>query len=435
TVGFFDSVFQTGEEALAETMQRLDPAIVGVSALVIGRDTAREQIRLAKEQGRTVIAGGPDPSIVPGTYLRYGADYVVMGEGEYTALELMDSLTGRSGRAVEEIQGIAYLRDGELRFTKARDKIKDLDSLPWPARDLLDMAPYFTAWRNRHGYSSVHLLTSRGCPFRCNWCSKGVYGKTFRARDPHDVAKEMRWLVDAYQPERLWIADDLIGVQKKWVSAWKDAVLEADATIPFECLSRADLLTPQMVHELRQIGCFRIYFGAESGSQRILDAMQKDTNVEDIYAAAAMLKEAGIERGFFMMLGYPPEDRSDIKLTIKMLMEIVPEMVGFSVAYPLEGTPFHEKVKAQMPVQTQQWRGGNENRVLFDATYSTRFYGAMIQYIQARLRLARRTRIDRRVPLDLARVAYYRLVAARARRTKRRPARPLAGPGFSHTGS
>jgi anaerobic magnesium-protoporphyrin IX monomethyl ester cyclase len=329
-VAFFDSVFQHDEEGLCAAMQRLDPQYVGVSALVIGRDTAREQIRAAKDQGRTVIAGGPDPSIVPGTYLRYGVDYVVVGEGELTMHELMDSLTGRTDRPVADINGIAYLRDGELKYSKARDRIKDLDALPWPARDLMDMSPYLAAWRKRHGYSSMHLLTSRGCPFRCNWCSKGVYGKAFRARNPRDVAREMRWLADTYQPERLWIADDLIGVQKPWVSSWADAVREVDAVIPFECLSRADLLTPEMVQELQSIGCFRIYFGAESGSQRVLDAMQKDTKVEDIYAAAAMLKDAGIERGFFMMLGYPPEDRTDIKRTVKMLMDIVPEMVGFS---------------------------------------------------------------------------------------------------------
>jgi radical SAM superfamily enzyme YgiQ (UPF0313 family) len=435
SVACFDSVFERDERALAARAQELDPPFVGLSALVIGRNTAREQICLLKAQGRTVIAGGPDPTIVPGIYLKdYGADYVVVGEGEHTALELMETLSGRSARPIEEIQGIAYLRDGELRFTKAREKIKDLDSLPWPARDLIDFSPYLSAWRARHGYSSVHLLTSRGCPFRCNWCSKGVYGKTFRARDPNDVAREMRWLIDTYQPERLWIADDLLGVQKRWVHAWHDAVLEADATIPFECLSRADLLTPEMLKDLKEIGCFRIYFGAESGSQRILDAMQKDTKVEDIYQAAAMLKDAGIERGFFMMLGYPPEDMSDIKQTMAMLRQIVPEMVGFSVAYPLEGTPFYEKVKAQIPVQAQQWQSGNENRVLFNATYSTRFYAATIQHIQARLRLARRTHFDRKVPVDLVKMTYYRALAALARRDRMRRPRPLAGPGFSHNG-
>lgn len=435
-VAFFDSVFQTDERALAARAQDLDPRFVGVSALVIGRHTAREQIRLLKGQGRTVIAGGPDPTIVPGIYLKeYGADYVVVGEGEHTALELMDTLSGRSARPIEEIQGIAYVRDGELRFTRAREKIKDLDSLPWPARDLMDVAPYLGAWRRRHGYSSVHLLTSRGCPFRCNWCSKGVYGKTFRARDPRDVAREMRWLIDTYAPERLWIADDLVGVQKRWVSAWRDAVLEEDAAIPFECLSRADLLTPEMLQQLKEIGCFRIYFGAESGSQRILDAMQKDTRVEDIYEAAALLKEAGIERGFFMMLGYPPEDLTDIKKTMRMLRDIVPEMVGFSVAYPLEGTPFFEKVRAQIPPQAEQWRSGNENRVLFNAAFSTRFYAATIQHIQARLRLSRRAGFDRKVPADVAKLLYFRMLAAVARHDRvRQAARPLAGPGFSHNG-
>ncbi|MGH2410535.1 MAG: B12-binding domain-containing radical SAM protein, partial [Chloroflexota bacterium] len=211
-----------------------------------------------------------------------------------------------------------------LTITRAREKIQDLDGLPWPARDLMDFTPYLAAWRSRHGYSSVHLLTSRGCPFRCNWCSKGVYGKTFRARDPKDVAREMRWLRETYQPERLWVADDLLGVKRSWVGAWREAVLAEDAAMPFECLSRADLLTPQMLAELKEIGCFRVYFGAESGSQRVLDAMQKDTKVDEIRAAAAMLKAAGIERGFFMMLGYPPEDIGDIRLTERMLMEIVP---------------------------------------------------------------------------------------------------------------
>ncbi len=435
SVDFFDSVFQTNEDALLENVRLLKPRFVGVSALVIGRATAKEQIRRLKETGCTVIAGGPDPSIVPGTYLReFGADYVVLGEGEYTAHELLDSLTGRSGRPIDEVTGIAFLRDGAVKMTKARDKIKDLDGLPWPARDLMDFTPYLTAWRSRHGYSSVHLLTSRGCPFRCNWCSKGVYGKTFRARDPRDVAREMRWLQDTYQPERLWVADDLIGVKRQWVTAWHDAVLEADAAMPFECLSRADLLTPQMLAELREIGCFRVYFGAESGSQRILDAMQKDTKVEDIRAASTMLKDAGIERGFFMMLGYPPEDLSDIRLTEQMLMDIVPEMVGFSVAYPLEGTPFHDKVKAQIPLQAEQWQSGNENRVLFNAAYSTRFYAATIQRLQARLRLKRRRRFDRKVPIDAAKVLYYSLQAARARRDRRPRTLPQAGPGFSHNG-
>ena len=434
-VAFFDSVFQTNEEALLETVRASAPRFVGVSALVIGRTTAREQIRALKARGCTVIAGGPDPSIVPETYLRdFGADYVVMGEGEYTTRELLDTLSGRGNVPVEEVRGIAFLREGRLTITRPREKIQDLDGLPWPARDLMDFTPYLAAWRSRHGYSSVHLLTSRGCPFRCNWCSKGVYGKTFRARDPKDVAREMRWLRETYQPERLWVADDLLGVKRSWVSDWREAVLAADAAMPFECLSRADLLTPRMLAELKEIGCFRVYFGAESGSQRVLDAMQKDTKVDEIRAAAAMLKAAGIERGFFMMLGYPPEDIGDIRLTERMLMEIVPEMVGFSVAYPLEGTGFYEKVKAQIPVQAQQWRSGNENRVLFNATYSTRFYAATIQRLQARLRLKRRTRVDRRVPVDLAKVAYYSIKAARARRDRRPRALPTAGPEFSHNG-
>ncbi|HEY8287358.1 MAG TPA: radical SAM protein [Chloroflexota bacterium] len=434
-VAFFDSVFQTNEAALLETVRASAPRFVGVSALIIGRATAREQIRALKAMGCTVIAGGPDPSIVPETYLRdFGADYVVMGEGEYTARELLDSLSGRGMVPVEDVRGIAFLREGILKITRAREKIQDLDGLPWPARDLMDFTPYLAAWRARHGYSSVHLLTSRGCPFRCNWCSKGVYGKTFRARDPGDVAREMRWLRETYLPERLWVADDLLGVKRSWVTAWREAVLAEDAAMPFECLSRADLLTPQMLAELKEIGCFRVYFGAESGSQRVLDAMQKDTKVEEIRAAAAMLKAAGIERGFFMMLGYPPEDIGDIRLTERMLMEIVPEMVGFSVAYPLEGTGFYEKVKAQIPVQAQQWQSGNENRVLFNAAYSTRFYAATIQRLQARLRLKRRTRLDRKVPVDLAKVAYHSFKAARARRDRRPRTLPTRGPEFSHNG-
>ncbi len=402
-VDVIDNTFRSDELDFALRLESTRAPVVGIHATVICRHMVSRLIRLAKEMGRTVVLGGPDPSIAPEDYLAMGADFVGIGEGEHTLLELMEALTGRAARDPLSIAGLAFKRDGEMVETKARLLDRDPDSFPLPDRDSIDLQSYARPWKARHGVFAVHLMTSRGCPFGCKWCSRAPFGRTFRQRSPQSVAREMRFIKDTYRPDLLWIADDILGVDKRWISAWRAEVERLDAGIPFECLSRADLINEALVRDFQALGCRRVYVGAESGSQKVLDAMNKGITVEQIYTAAALLKRYGIERAFFMMLGYPGEEMADIDRSIRMLTEIGPEYTGFSVAYPLKGTVFYNEVKGLIPVE-HQWAESNENRPLHANVYSGRFYQQTIHLINKRLQLRRQRPGRPRWVLDLLKV-------------------------------
>ena len=403
-VQVIDNTFRPDELDFAQTLQASGASVVGFHATVICRQMVSRLIRLAKELGRTVVAGGPDPSISPEDYLAMGADYVVVGEGEFALKELLDLLTGRVQGDAGDISGLVFTRDGRTVRTTPRPLSKQVDALPLPDREAIDLQTYARPWRARHGVFAVHLMTSRGCPFGCKWCSRAPFGRTFRQRSPRLVAEEMRHIKDTNQPDLLWIADDILGVDKRWIAAWRAEVERLDAAIPFECLSRADLINEQLVKDFQALGCRRVYVGAESGSQKVLDAMNKGITVEDIYRAAGLLKSHGIERAFFMMLGYPGEDMADVDKTLAMLRDIKPEYVGFSVAYPLRGTVFYEEVKDYISVE-QQWLESNENRPLHTNAYSARFYQQTIHLANKRLQLGRQRPATRRWLLDAAKVA------------------------------
>jgi anaerobic magnesium-protoporphyrin IX monomethyl ester cyclase len=387
-VEVIDNTFRRDELDFAQRLRDSRAPIVGFHATVICRQMISRLIRLAKEMGRTVIAGGPDPSISPEDYLAMGADYVGIGEGEHTLLALMNVLTGRQAGDVETIAGLALTRHGKTVRTPPRPLSKDVDGLVFPDREAIDLQTYARPWRERHGVFAVHLMTSRGCPFGCKWCSRAPFGRTFRQRSPQNVAIEMRHIKDTYRPDVLWIADDILGINKKWIAAWRAEVERLDAAIPFECLSRADLIDEPLVRDFQALGCRRVYIGAESGSQKVLDAMNKGITVEDIYRSTSLLKRYGIERALFMMLGYPSEELPDVESSLQMLRRIQPEYVGFSVAYPLRGTAFYEEVKATIPVE-QQWAESNENRPLHTNAYSARFYQQAIHLANKRLKWTR----------------------------------------------
>ncbi|MDE3074397.1 MAG: B12-binding domain-containing radical SAM protein [Chloroflexota bacterium] len=407
-VQVLDNTFRPDELDFGQTLQATGAPIVGFHATVICRQMVSRLIRLAKEMGRTVIAGGPDPSISPEDYLTMGADYVVVGEGEYALAELMGVLTGRSRSEPTNIAGLVFRRDGSPVRTPPRRLSKDVDALPFPDRRAIDLQTYARPWRERHGVFAVHLMTSRGCPFGCKWCSRAPFGRTFRQRSPTLVAEEMRAIKDTYHPDLLWIADDILGVDKRWIAAWRREVERLDTAIPFECLSRADLIDEQLVRDFQALGCRRVYIGAESGSQKVLDAMNKGITVEDIHKAAGLLKRCGIERAFFMMLGYPGEEMTDVEKSLRLLQTLKPEYVGFSVAYPLRGTAFYEEVKDSIGME-QQWLESNENRPLHANAYSARFYQQTIHLANKRLQLGRQRPASPRFLVEAAKVGVLEL--------------------------
>ncbi|HEX2909159.1 MAG TPA: radical SAM protein [Chloroflexia bacterium] len=428
SVEILDLTFKD-EQEVARTLSAKKPRIVGVTANVVCREVAGRAIKKAKAAGACVIAGGPDPSTYEELYLgEYGADYLVRGEAEITVKELVTTLLeGQASEEIQQIPGLVFLKEGKVTGSPARALVKELDSLPMPAWDLLDLEPYFSGWRNRWGYTSLHIMTSRGCPFSCNWCSKEIFARSFRQHSPQRVVDEMLLLRDHYGVDRLWLADDITGPNKKWMAKWHSEVLKRGAQIPFECLTRVDLVDETLIRQLKETGCWKIYYGAESGSQKVLNAMNKETTLEEIKNATRLTKAAGIKVGFFIMFGYPGESLEDIQLTEQMLAELKPDTAGFSVAYPLKGTLFYEQVKAQMSPQQHQWSSTNENRLLFQARYPNQFYNLTIRILQKKMALRQRKPLDPGKLLDYGKITLFKLKRIKVLRQSEKAQKVAAG--------
>jgi anaerobic magnesium-protoporphyrin IX monomethyl ester cyclase len=383
------------------------------------REAAWRMIASARQHGCTVILCGADATDHAADYLNRGADYILQGEGEVTLGELLDSLTGKTSQPLEDILGLAYASSGQLRVNARRPDIKDVDALPFPAWDLVDVEGYRAIWLKHHGYFSMNIVSTRGCPFHCNWCAKPIWGQRYNSRSPENVVAEMRWLKATYHPDHLVFVDDIFGLKPGWLSRFSDLLAAEDAKIPFKCLNRADLLLrPGEVDALAKAGAQTVWMGAESGSQKILDAMDKGTRVEQIYQARMLLKNAGIQAGFFLQFGYPGETREDIERTIRMVRDCTPDDIGISVSYPLPGTRFYAAVRGQLG-QKQNWQDSEDLAMLYQGPFSTVFYRQLHLVVhkefrarKAWLRLTGESQTGRRPSWrervrSLAKFAYY----------------------------
>jgi anaerobic magnesium-protoporphyrin IX monomethyl ester cyclase len=352
------------------------------------RQAAFEMCQMAKMRGCTVIVCGSDATDHAEDYLEHGADYILTGEGEQTLVELLHHLTGRSTTNLRQIEGLAW-RDEEEGFvqTPPRPVLKELDTLPFPAWDLVDVTRYRRFWQERHGYFSMNMVTTRGCPYHCNWCAKPIWGQRYNVRSPQNVVEELAWLRETYHPDHIWFADDIMGLKPGWIQEFADLVEKNRLRTPFKSLNRVDLLLiDDTIEALKRAGCDICWVGAESGSQKILDAMEKGTTVEQIYQATDRLHKVGIRVGFFLQFGYPGETWDDIEKTIQMVRDCRPDDIGISVSYPLPGTKFYERVKRELGGK-QNWLDSNDLAMLYRGPYSTEFYRNLHAVIHKEFRL------------------------------------------------
>jgi len=344
------------------------------------RAAAHEMIAAAHRGGARVIAAGSDVSDAPEPYLRAGADITLKGEGLPALLEILRRLDlapeAASGTLVEGVAGTATLAAAGVAAINGAKLLPDVELSERAAWDLVDMDRYRSAWLASHGYFSLNLAASRGCSFRCAWCSKPIWGNHYLQRSPAAVGEEMRYLKRTFGPDHVWFADDIFGFRVDWVRDFAAVAAADDGAIPFTIQTRADLMSERMVEALRDAACTEAWLGAESGSQRILDAMNKGTTVEEIHTARSRLKAAGIRVGFFIQLGYLGEELSDILATRELLASTQPDDVGVSVSYPLPGTRFHELVKAQLGPKTH-WQDSDDLAMMFQGTYRSEFYRAV----------------------------------------------------------
>lgn len=397
-VGLFDAMTAASEEEWARSLDRHRPRFavlfedsfnyLSKMCLARMREAALAMIGMAKARGCAVLVAGSDATDHPEEYLAAGADAVMTGEAEETLREVLDCWSGRSPRPPDTVAGLVYRQDGRTVRTPARPFLRDLDALPFPAWDLVDVEAYRRRWRERHGYFSMNLATTRGCPYHCNWCAKPIYGQRYAVRSPENVAEEMAWLKGTFGPDHLSFVDDIFGLKPGWVERFAEEVKARQARLPFRCLSRVDLLTPAVVRALCEAGCRTVWVGAESGSQKILDAMEKGTRVEQIRESARRLHQAGLEVGFFLQFGYPGETRQDIEKTMALVRECKPDDIGISVSYPLPGTKFYERVRAQLGAQ-QNWQDSDDLAMMFRGPYPTRFYRRLHRVVHKEFRLRR----------------------------------------------
>ena len=344
------------------------------------RSAACQMIAAARRAGARVIAAGSDVSDAPEPYLRAGADIALRGEGLPALLEVLrrlDLAPGAASRALAEgVAGTATLTGAGVATINGAKLLPEIELAERAAWDLVDMDRYRDAWLAAHGYFSLNLAASRGCSFRCAWCSKPIWGNHYLQRSPAAVGHEIGYLKRTFRPDHVWFADDIFGFRVDWVREFAAVVGGTASTVPFTIQTRADLLSERMVQALREAACVEAWLGAESGSQRILDAMNKGTTVQDILTARSRLKAAGIRVGFFIQLGYLGEQLVDILATRELLAAARPDDVGVSVSYPLPGTRFHELVKAQLGPKTH-WQDSDDLAMMFQGTYTSEFYRAV----------------------------------------------------------
>jgi len=381
-VKLFDTMFCDSSKDIESTIDSFQPDILisyddGFNyltkmCLTNMRHACFEMQHYAKTKGCKVITSSSDAADHFESYLNHGADAIAIGEAEQTILDLCNAF--KTNSSIDLIFGIAHSKNGQILKTATRLVIKDLDTLPTPAWDLLDIRPYKKMWLDNHGYFSLNFVTTRGCPYKCNWCAKPIYGNRYNTHSAENSVKEIKKWQQEFGFTHVWFADDIFGLKPNWLRDFDHFITEEKVKIQYKIQSRADLLLAEdNIRHLAHSGCTMVWMGAESGSQKILDAMDKGTKVEEIIEARRLLKHHHIRASFFLQFGYLGETMDDIQKTISLLEETMPDDIGISVSYPLPGTVFYEKVKQDLTHKTN-WTDSDEMAMMFKNTYPPAFY-------------------------------------------------------------
>lgn len=392
SVGVFDTMLQDPVNGFLAALTLHKPKIVAIyeddfnflskMCLTRMRELAWEMSNAARDAGAVVIAHGSDATDHSEDYLRNGVDYVLQGEAEQTLLQLCSALL--RAESIRNIDGLVTLdsADKVVRSSVQSPKNAAWVELPQVARDLIDMEPYRQAWTNAHGHFSTNIVASRGCPYQCNWCAKPISGNKFQVRPAAAVAAEINDLKEKYGVQHIWFGDDVFALNHHWVQQFAVEIETRNCAIPFKIQSRADLMSEDNVTALKRAGCAEVWMGVESGSQKILDAMDKGLRLSAVKTARERLQNAGIRACYFLQFGYPGETWEDIQQTIALVRSTRPNEIGVSLSYPLPGTVFYERVQAQLGAK-RNWTDSDDLCVMFTAAYTSDFYRAIRDALHA----------------------------------------------------
>ena len=383
--GFSNEVFDTTFSSLKELQEELikvKPDVLAIYVNLMTKLNVLEIIKFTKSNlnQTKIILGGPEIKYNANDFLNFGADYLVIGEGEETSFELIKALNENRFDEIIKINGIGFIEDNEIIFTEERSKLKEIDSLPFPNRDKVNLKLYLDAWKERHGENAISVSTMRGCPYTCKWCSRAVYGLSYRRRSPKNVCDELELIEKDYSPDTLWFVDDVFTISHKWLSEFKNVLSERNLKIKYECITRADRLNENVIKDLKASGCFRVWIGAESGSQKVIDLMDRRVDVNQVREMIKLAQKYSIQAGTFIMLGYPGETEEDIEETIKHLKESNPEYFTITVAYPIKGTELFAEIEASQ-TNNFKWDKNSDRDRDFRRAYNRRYYDFAVRRV------------------------------------------------------
>jgi len=372
----FDTTFSSKNE-FKKFLFVEKPDYIAIYVNLMTKLNVLEIVRFIKSTGELnkakIILGGPEVRYNATDLLEHGADYAIIGEGELTTLELIKKLEIKNENDFKQINGIGYKDENEkLIFTPERALI-NIDDLPLPNRSGIDISKYLEAWKRHHNLDAISVSTMRGCPYTCRWCSRAVYGLTYRRRSPKKVVEELSLIKEEYNPDTIWFVDDVFTISHKWLSAFNKELKNINLKIKYECITRADRMNEEVIKTMRETGCFRVWIGAESGSQRIIDAMNRRVKVDQVREMILLTKKHAIEAGTFIMLGYPGETEKDIEETIDHLKKSNPDHFTITVAYPIKGTEFFQEIEANQ-TDVFSWEKQTDRDREFRRTYPRRYY-------------------------------------------------------------
>lgn len=371
-------------DGMKKHLDQQKPEIIAIYSTLMTKPNVLKilaHIRHFKDQGSVkVIVGGPDTRYNAENYLQYGADVVIPGEGEQTLSETVRIFAEQKFRELQNIKGIVYKTKEGKMIKNADRSFLPSEEWPFPARDSMGQPEYLKSWKEAHGYSSMTISTMRGCPYACYWCSKSVFGNTYRRRSPALVVEEIRKIKSGYNPDQLWFTDDVFTISHQWLRQFSDELTKNHVSIQYECISRSDCLDEETLELLKNSGCKKLWIGAESGSQKVIDLMNRKIDIGQTISVINQARTKGIPTGAFLMLGYPGEKKSDIFRTAGYLKRACPEEVTVALAYPIKGTRFYEDIESTF-IEPFEWQKQTEKQIRFKKSYSDRFYRFAVRYV------------------------------------------------------
>jgi len=373
STSLIDCTFLTEKEAL-ERVKQSNPKIVGIYSMFSMKQPAIHMAKLLKSNCEMLVAGGPLPTLRPEDFLE-DFNVVVVGEGEQTMLELVRTVENR--HSLSTVKGIVYKKqkknsEAEVAYTPTRGVIEELDKLPFPARDLFDNGSYRNHYSEKFGYTTTSLITSRGCPFQCDFCSRAVFGSGFRTRSATNIVDEVE-SVQALGYDRIWFSDDCFTLNRKRLLSICNEIIRRGLKMDWECLSRVDTIDMETALKMKQAGCVRVFFGIESGNDAVLALMKKQATADKARKAVLITKAAGIQAGAFFIVGYPGETDETVLDTLKFASSLPLDYLSLTMPYPILGTSLYDKVKDK--IEFDDWsepkhRTLTEHKLIYRSDFS-----------------------------------------------------------------